>query len=175
MNLDDERTDKASWAHNYLMIYDRIIRRPPERILEIGVYQGGSLKVWADEWPNAELHGIDIDPALIASDAPGTIHIGDAYSRSIMGEIWLDQGFDLIIDDGPHTELSQLFTASMWAQCVNSGGTLVIEDVPDEPTLQRLASVLPDDMRRQSFSVTLDGFSSRYQDPRWSRMLVAYR
>lgn len=174
MNVDDHRTDKASWAHNYLMIYNRIIQQPPDRVLEIGVYKGGSLKVWADEWPHAELHGIDIDAAFLQDDIPGTIHVGDAYKFSTLTESWAVPGFDLIIDDGPHTFSSQLFTVRQWALLLRPGGVLVVEDISDESTLQRLASALPSGLQKQSFGVVLDGCSSRFAESHWSRMLVAF-
>jgi trans-aconitate methyltransferase len=172
MNHHDNRTDKGSWAHNYLMIYDRIISNPPDRVLEIGIYQGGSLRVWADEWPDAELHGVDIDAAFIRDDIPANIHLADAYQPSILLEPWALPGFDLIIDDGPHTIESQLFTITKWVTLLRSGGVLVVEDIRDELTLQELASNLPLEMKRRSFGVVLDGCSSQFSDSHWSRMLV---
>ena len=61
------------WAH-YFEVYDEVLgelarqcregaRDKPVRVLEIGVWRGGSLKLWRDYFgKNAVIYGIDVDP-----------------------------------------------------------------------------------------------------------------
>jgi len=60
LNLDAYETDKI--RHGYLDVYDA--DRAPWidkeiTLLEIGVYRGGSLKLWRDYFPRGTIVGID--------------------------------------------------------------------------------------------------------------------
>lgn len=65
------RTDKAAKDHtfrgySYLDVYERYFRplkRRPINLLEIGVKEGRSLRLWKAYFPKAKIYGLDIDPA----------------------------------------------------------------------------------------------------------------
>ena len=63
------------WRH-YLPIYERHLahlRGRAARLLEIGVYSGGSLRMWRDYLgPNAHVTGIDIKPSCKAYESTGS-------------------------------------------------------------------------------------------------------
>ena len=68
------------WQH-YPAIYDRLLGEyvgSSARILEIGVYRGGSQSIWRKFFgPNVTLFGIDIDPLCAAYDGKaGSVRIG---------------------------------------------------------------------------------------------------
>src|SRR5690606_25140803 len=57
-------SDKSSRFHNYAVKYDKILspfKDSFSSILEIGVAQGQSIKMWTDYFPKAIIHGADID------------------------------------------------------------------------------------------------------------------
>ena len=62
--VDNERTDKDS-THSYLDLYDKLLLKRKEtsfNILEIRVYIGGSIRLWADYFTNATIYGLDTMP-----------------------------------------------------------------------------------------------------------------
>src|ERR1700722_18692475 len=59
-------TDKSSLDHDYLDKYERLFapfRDAPITVLEIGVFDGGSLRLWEDYFPRATIVGINIREA----------------------------------------------------------------------------------------------------------------
>ena len=61
---------------HYLDIYDKLLRDWQGRdvsFLEIGVYKGGSIRMWRDFWgPKSTVTFLDIDPACAALQLDGT-------------------------------------------------------------------------------------------------------
>ncbi len=119
---------------HYLDIYDRLLgawRGRKTSFLEIGVYKGGSLRMWRDFFaPDARLTFVDIDPACKMLELPGTdIRIGDQADRAFLAYLARDRGpFDVIIDDGGH-QMHQQTTSfqALWPNLTN-GGLYIIED-----------------------------------------------
>ena len=59
--VDNVRTDKNT-VHYYLDTYEQLfkpMRETAKNVLEIGVRDGGSMKLWHDYFPNATIYGID--------------------------------------------------------------------------------------------------------------------
>ena len=54
-------TDKFS--HGYIPIYEKYFKECKNvlNVLEIGIYNGGSLRYLSNYFPNAIIHGIDIE------------------------------------------------------------------------------------------------------------------
>lgn len=99
----------------------------PKRVLEIGVQGGGSLKIWRDMFPEAEIVGVDIDPECKKhEDERITVQIGsqsDVKFLESLGE------FDIIIDDGGHTMTQQQVSLKWLMPQLREGGIYVIEDL----------------------------------------------
>jgi hypothetical protein len=60
--IDNDRTDKNT-THSYLDIYQTLFnnkKNTAKNILEIGIYRGGSIKLWSEFFINATIYGIDI-------------------------------------------------------------------------------------------------------------------
>ncbi|MGH2718272.1 MAG: class I SAM-dependent methyltransferase, partial [Actinomycetota bacterium] len=111
------------------------LRGTPIRMLEIGVFEGGSLAAWRRYLgPQAVLVGLDIDPACAAYGDPerGTyVRIGaqqDAmFLRSVIDELG---PFDVIVDDGSH--MASHLVASfriLFAHGLADGGIYLAEDL----------------------------------------------
>lgn len=111
-------SDKSE--HGYCPFYEQYLPKNPKKILEIGVLKGASLAMWAEYFPDAEIHGLD----LFAENSEEEI---EAYLRGELGfkniilhkgnqcnwlllEVLRNEDFDVIIDDGSHNSRDQLMT-----------------------------------------------------------------
>jgi len=108
----------------------RAIRHTARKILEIGVEGGGSLFMWREYFPEATITGVDNKdrPQLKDRDRIEFV-FGDAYDYDTLDG--LPDGFDVIIDDGPHTLESMTFFIKEYIHKANEKGMLVIEDIQD--------------------------------------------
>jgi predicted O-methyltransferase YrrM len=127
-------TDKGTM---YTQVYDRWLAHVREqrlRMLEIGLYNGGSLRMWRDYLPNAVLHGIDIDARTLAyqDEVPNSqVRLVDQGSAAALDAFVAELGgnYDFILDDGGHTMIQQIVSFEvLWPQ-VMPGGIYAIEDL----------------------------------------------
>ena len=59
---DNSRTDKNT-VHSYLDLYQTLLvnkKDTAKNVLEVGIYHGGSIKLWSDFFTNANVYGLDI-------------------------------------------------------------------------------------------------------------------
>ena len=127
-------TDKASLCHDYMGKYERYL--PFERnteicILEIGVLDGESLRMWRYWFPNAVLIGLDSNPKCNQyCDAWNEtyIYISDQTNAGMLEQIAGDWELNLIIDDGSHINEHQIKTFEALFPLMAAGGMYVIED-----------------------------------------------
>jgi Methyltransferase domain len=121
------------WVH-YFPIYDRHLspyRGQAVKLLEIGVFRGGSLDMWERYLgASSTLIGIDIDEeAARLADPRCTILIGDQADRDFLGSVIGQHGpFDIIIDDGGHTMEQQIASIETLFPSLNEGGVYLVED-----------------------------------------------
>jgi len=120
---------------HYFGIYERhlgVFRGRPIRLIEFGVFHGGSLQMWKHYFGGqAQIIGVDIDPRCAQLAEPGIeIVIGDqedprthAMLREKYGE------FDIVIDDGGHTMGQQIMTFQELYPAVKAGGIYFAEDL----------------------------------------------
>lgn len=125
------------WTH-YLGHYDQYFRRfkdTPVRMLEIGVFEGGSLELWRKYFGDrATIFGIDINPDCAGKvDAPNQVRIGSQddpeFLRSVVEEMG---GVDLILDDGSHHGSHIIASFRALFPLLSDGGLYVIEDMHDD-------------------------------------------
>lgn len=126
--------DKSTLFHNYTEVYADYFGKIRDRkltFLEIGIYEGASVKLWEKYFPNADLHFIDITPAYIKySSDRSKYHFIDQTDRSGLQAMASAYGpFDIIIDDGGHTMEQQLTSFQELFSHVKSGGMYIIEDL----------------------------------------------
>jgi hypothetical protein len=121
------------WIH-YFPVYSEHFSRfrgRAVRVLEIGVYRGGSLDMW--RWyfgPQAVLIGADIDERAREVSAPDHIvEVGDQTDPEFLRSLSDRYGpFDVIIDDGGHEMRQQIVTAETLFPLLADGGILLTED-----------------------------------------------
>ena len=141
-------------THNYVEIYNELfehLKDKPIRILEIGMgvkpWNGHSMRIWLEFFPNAEIHIIDNDSRNFDCDFE--------FDKKRVNFYVLDQGnskdlqdfvnllssnyFDIIIDDGSHVADHQILTLSMlFDSLLMNEGIYCIEDIHDRKFLSYL-------------------------------------
>ena len=121
--------------HHYFEIYDRHFARfrgQPVQIVEFGVSQGGSLRMWRDYFgPQAQIVGVDINPNCSQFEEPGVrIVIGDQEDRAFLRSLAQTlPRIDILIDDGGHTMRQQIHTFEELFPLVADSGVYLIEDL----------------------------------------------
>jgi len=147
--VDNTRTDKNT-NHSYLPVYEKLFeakRQTAKHILEIGIAQGGSIKLWRDYFPKALIHAVDIYPqSELPSDLPKLPDVicytnANAYGPEFLQMMYVP--LDIVIDDGPHTLESQLQCIESYVPRLDKEGILVIEDIQDWKHVQQLVDAIP--------------------------------
>jgi hypothetical protein len=134
--FDNRRQGRGIWKwEHYFDVYDRHFRKfrgQEVRVLEIGVYGGGSLDMWRDYFgPRAMIYGVDIEPRCRDfEDDRIKIFIGDQGDRLF----WRDfcqkvPALDVVIDDGAHLYEQQIVTFKQLVPFLKPGGIYLCEDV----------------------------------------------
>lgn len=108
-----------------------------KNVLEIGTNKGSSLRIWAEFFPNAMVHGIDItrvyeDPDKLNHPRIKThlVNQGSTTELEAFANFTTKNvEFDLIIDDGSHDQYDQQLSLGLLFSKLRSGGLYVIEDL----------------------------------------------
>lgn len=128
-------SDKGT-EHSYLPFYEGVlasVREQPIRLLEIGVLNGDSLRLWRRYFVAAEVVGIDINPDTPPVDGT-TLVIGDARQTGMA----VDLGqFDVIVDDGSHAPDDVVAVFAEIFPHLAPGGLYVIEDIEHDEAARR--------------------------------------
>lgn len=136
----DGGTDKDV-EHSYCPFYEKIFRDyisdlEISSVLEIGTYKGGWAYTMHQLLPLSTIYTIDIEDNFSStlSQKMKTRFlpcIRDAYTEEAIKSFG-DVKFDLIIDDGPHTVESQIWTIKNYLSLLQPDGLMLIEDVCNE-------------------------------------------
>lgn len=124
-------TDKATF-HRYCDFYEQHLPARVDRLLEIGIMEGASLRMWRDYYPDADLiAGVDNDEHRGRLKITGVRTVWlDATDPSEVELLVSRLGpFDVIIDDASHMTADQQKTFELLWPAVTPGGVYVIEDL----------------------------------------------
>lgn len=129
-------TDKCTNFHNYARQYENLLkdyRDKPVKYLEIGVYNGGSLKAFREVFEKSNcVLGIDIEPSCKQYENVENhtfVEIGDASNADVVKEITEKHGtFDIILDDGSHNNVDVINAFELWFPLLNDNGLYIVED-----------------------------------------------
>lgn len=149
-------TDKCpQLVHPYTPVYYEMLkdkRNSVKKVLELGIgayknmmhanivwdgrlnrhyHKGASLKMWRDFFPNAQVYGVDNQPACMFEDERIKTFVGDAINKEDWSRILEQTGtdIDLFVDDGSHGRMHQLDTARILMPLLKKDVIYVIEDV----------------------------------------------
>ncbi len=125
------------WMH-YFEAYDRFFskyRGKDIKILEIGVFRGGSLQMWKNYFGNTnnqvQIYGIDIDPECKSFEEENIqIFIGSQDDQNFLQTVKKEIGkVDILIDDGGHTMKQQIISFEELFDLVDDDGIYLCEDL----------------------------------------------
>lgn len=128
--LNKYKSDKC-YSHTYQIVYDNLFASYPRDkdidILESGVYKGASLMAWREYFPNARITGVDIKDLRL----PEYVDPSVEFIRKDIKKYKPDRKFDIIIEDGNHSNYDALWAATNLSKHLKQGGMLIIEDVQE--------------------------------------------
>lgn len=115
---------------------------PSIRLLEIGVQNGNSLKLWQNLFPGHQLiagvvygtsGSVKVDGFKSHLSDTTVLYRGDQSDAKFLKQLEQDlkgQTFDIIVDDGSHVPWHQIFTLErIFGTLLKEGGMYIIEDI----------------------------------------------
>ena len=125
----DIQHDYTRWYNFYLSS----LRYNNFNLLEIGIAQGKSIKMWKEYFKNSKIYGIEINNSVINKELVKgcDIFIGNQTDKKFLKEIAgkIQNGLDIIIDDGAQNTLDRIITFNYLFKKLNPGGIYVIENL----------------------------------------------
>jgi len=143
-NKCDKRvSDEFGGAYGYVVQYYQYLndhRLDFKNVLEVGVWDGRSLKMWQEYFPNAMIYGIDdfsgihspVDASKIDNNRIKVV-IGDQTDKDLLDSSFEDIIFDTIIDDGSHRAWHTQQTFKILFPKLVSGGYYFVENLEVSP------------------------------------------
>ncbi len=141
--------------HSYIEVYSEIFkpyRETAKRVLEIGLYDGHSMRMWEDYFSNSDVHGIDCDEQPhggkadlrpMIAERMHFIHIMNACANDQVEFHFSKIKFDVIIDDASHNIDDQIKIYHNFKHHLTDDGIYVIEDVQDLDRDRALLEKIP--------------------------------
>jgi hypothetical protein len=165
---------KIQHIHIYLFIksYCKVKKETAKNVLEIGIWDGGSIKLWSDFFTNAKIYGLDIIHIdNIFDDIKNNERIylftsTDAYNTDFFINNLLNKNikFDLLLDDGPHTLESMIQFIRLYTNIMTDDGILIIEDVQSWEWIDILKNAVPEHLKKYIKVYDLRQIKNRYDD-----------
>lgn len=141
--LNEKFNSDKGGKHCYLEKYYQVkfdpIRETTKKILEIGVYEGASIRLWKEYFKNADIYALEkLQKRAGMFRGEERIHLVIGDSTAIGSYEKLPNDLDVIIDDGSHKPEDQFTTFQCAYSKLVNGGLYIIEDVRD---IEKLSSL----------------------------------
>jgi hypothetical protein len=151
-------TDKDS-SHSYLPLYQELLKGKKDtakNVLEVGIYSGGSIKLWNEFFTNATVYGLDIRNINeiwdgVKNNEKIVLYTStDAYNEDFFKKHFLDNNVkcDFMLDDGPHSLESMIQFIRLYSQIMTDDGILIIEDVQSIDWIDALKNSVPENLKQ---------------------------
>jgi hypothetical protein len=126
-------TDKHQLYLNHYVRHFKHISQQHIKLLELGVFHGGSLLLWRDYFQHGKIVGLDLNHVDIDDSTERiSVYQGDQRDLQLLDRIAAEcapNGFDIIIDDASHiAELTKISFCHLFDNHLKPGGYYVIED-----------------------------------------------
>lgn len=174
--VDNDRTHKNT-IHSYLPIYQDLFINKKEtanKILEIGVDNGGSIKLWYDFFINADIYGLDImNIENVWDEIKNKERIKlytsiDAYDNNFVFNNFINNNnnikFDIIIEDGAQNIESSKTFIRLYSKLLSNDGILIIENIQDINLIPLLKDEVPENLQQFIKIYDLRHIKNTYND-----------
>jgi predicted O-methyltransferase YrrM len=132
---DKMAADRNGYADAYASLLSGL---DPATVVELGVFQGVSVAMWCDLFPDAHVVGLDLEFSRFDVHRPVLLERGAfSLNRPILLEFDAYGAYcpldglpsvDLFIDDGPHTAPAIANVLEMMGPRMSRDGVYVVED-----------------------------------------------
>lgn len=166
--IDIGCNDKGG-IHTYLETYDKLFA-PFQKgctIMEIGLANGDSLKLWDEYFTNSIIFGLDISLVFEPWNYKNKVALIEENATDPHC-LWFapNQTFDIIIDDGSHMENDQVTTFNLLKGKMKPGGIYIIEDILSLDTNRK---------RFEGLHSNCEIIDMRHVNNRFDNILIIYR
>jgi cephalosporin hydroxylase len=174
-NLINDKTTDKNTVHSYLDTYESLFsakKFDSMNVLEIGIYNGGSIKLWCDYFVNSKVYGVDIiseyddlisEKSILYDPRIKLYTRTNAYDINFVNHLSKEK-FDILIDDGPHSYESVEFFLKYYLPLLRENGILVIEDIQNWDWIDRLKQHVPEQYKEFIKVFDLRHNKGRYDD-----------
>ena len=143
----------------FIQLYDKYftsLKNLKINILEIGIENGDSLRIWREFFPNANICGIDIDKKNFKIENVDILQ-GDQSNQFFLKSV-IDKykNFDIIIDDGSHQSKHIIASFKFLFPFLNNNGIYVVEDLQTSYFPRYGARLLAIDAHPKGFDGIID-------------------
>ena len=132
IGFGDKGTD-----HSYIEVYEEILKpyRNSKNVLEIGIGQGHSLKMWEEYFDNATVYGVNTiyECGLLEMINSGkhNIKIFDTLEPELVEQEYKNILFDVIFEDASHLFYDTVSLYNNFKHHIKQRGIYIVEDVSD--------------------------------------------
>ena len=139
---------------NYMTEYEKYFAPLKDKaisILELGVGNGTSLKIWHEYFKNANIYGIDIKPdCKIFENERTHVFIGAQEDLIFLDYVCNEicEEFDIIIDDCGHVPGNQVISLDFLLGKLKQGGIYAIEDIRSD-SIDFLVNHIKNDLAKE--------------------------
>jgi hypothetical protein len=124
-------TDKHYWHNYFNQVYQDVlspIKNDVKLLIEVGILDGNSLKVFKRFFSNSKVYGIDLREDLIDNDIE-VIKCDQSKREDLLELTNKFKDVDVILDDGSHKMFDQQITFAILFKMLKSGGIYILEDL----------------------------------------------
>jgi len=121
------------YQHGYHFIYSNFLEKYTDikdvGMIEIGIENSASLKLWLNYFPNIFIYGMDIN--IEDKGDRFKIYKGDQSNKDHLNNLVnnIEKPIFFIIDDGSHIPEHQILTFDILFETLLPGGIYIIEDI----------------------------------------------
>jgi hypothetical protein len=174
-NLVNDKTTDKNTVHSYLDTYESLFcakQFDNMNVLEVGIYNGGSIKLWRDYFVNSKIYGVDIindhdglisEHSILTDSRIKLYTRTNAYDINFVNHLSKDK-YDILIDDGPHSYESVEFFVKYYLPLLRGNGILVVEDIQHWDWIDKLKQHVPEQYRQFIKVFDLRSNKGRYDD-----------
>jgi hypothetical protein len=168
--VNNEKTDKNT-IHSYLSLYNLLLKNKKnscQNVIEVGIKEGGSIKLWHDYFSNATIYGCDNDNhSFIWDEIKNNNRIKLFNSTNVYDPLFINNFKDIKFDfalNGTNTLESMIQFIELYLPLMKDDGILIVENIQEIKWLDILKSIIPIEFKNNIKTYDLRVNKNRYDD-----------